>query len=422
MSRVLRLSLCLALLAVSWPAGAVERIVEIRVNQPVLPVLNPKASIDIGITDLRTQALPQQLGPTALPILPDAAVEQPVAAPEIAAVLPQARFGAPSADKNSIETSGPESAANAPDAAAGWVESSRRFDNAAKAPPAAVVLGAALPIAALGAAPLVHAFHAAAPFVNTLSYDAANVLSVAFPLPMAYDAFRRGNAKDFPLGRAILGAVGTLALGLVNATVLGKPLWGVMHAFIALGMLAPYVIGKSLEKRGGLKAYEPPQNLAGASRLRLLADKVLHDPAIRATAIAGAAMLALSAGLYAGAAAFVPAFLAAHLGAAAVAKLLLGIQIAKGALFVAVFAPDVAALVRGQPTHGFSRSFTTIYLGSVAAFTAWGFLQAAASPAGAIRDQYLIHGARNLAEAVASALSLFAISRAQARARSKKAA
>jgi hypothetical protein len=188
-----------------------------------------------------------------------------------------------------------------------------------------------------------------------------------------------------------------------------------MHAFIALGMLAPYVIGKILDKKGPIKAYQTPANLAQASRVRRLADRLIHDRALLGTAAAGLAMLAASAGLYAAAAAFIPALLAAHLSAAAVANLLLWIQIAKGALFISVFAPDVAALLRGQPTHGFSKAFTTIYLASVAAFTAWGFSQAAASPAGAIRDQYLIHGARNLAETVASALSLLAIHRAKSK-------
>lgn len=394
-------SLCAALLLASWPAAAIERLSEI----PRVPS-TPEAVVPQGPFDLRTPpnlALPQ-VGAVTAPLsveTPTLEVDGPApiavqptadvisAAPQIngpGSVLSPEKIG-----PNSSE--GPLPAEVSADAAAdptqGWVESSRRFDNAGKAPRTAVVLGGAAATVAAGAALAPH-LHALAPFLNAASYDAANILSVAFPLPDAYAAFRRGNAKGVPLRRAILGAVGTLSLGLINATVLGKPLWGVMHTFISLGILAPYIIGKTLESKGPMA----------------------RNKALLATAVVGALMLAASAGLYFGAAAVVPALLAAHMSAAAVAQLLFWLQVAKGAMFVSMFAPDIADLLRGKPTHGFSRTFTAIYLASVAAFTAWGFSQAAVSPAGPIREQYVVLGVRNLIESVASALSLVAIQRA----------
>lgn len=391
-SRWLRLTLCAGLLLFSWPAAAVEHIGEIgRTIATALPVPQTPLNVAPGL-ELTPAALFSIATAPTLPGLPVVAVD--AAPPSIdapaAAVLPQAaapNFGDIRAALPEAQNAQPS--ASVADAAAGYAGGARRFDGswARKAAiPAVVVAGAGA--AAFAAR---HSLHAFGPLANTISYDAANVLSVAFPLPETYGTFRKGNAQGFPIKRAVIGSVGTLALGLLNASVLGKPLWGTMHTFIALGMIAPYVIGKALEKRGG--------------------KPLSRGAAVAATAAVGAVMLALSAGLYAGAAALIPAYLAAHLSAAAVADLLLAVQIAKGALFVGAFAPDVADLIRGRPAKGFSKAFTSIYLASVAAFTLWGFLAAAQAPAGPIRDQYIVHGLRNLAETVASGLSLIALSR-----------
>ncbi|MBI3552258.1 MAG: hypothetical protein HY077_07050 [Elusimicrobia bacterium] len=398
MSRWLRLFLCAALLAISWPAAAVDRLAEVRKVPPGADLVVPPGPIDLKVS--------AGLGVPQIGVVAPLSVETGAAASAVEPItpviptVPQAEGPAPilSADRSEASPGIVESAGPAPDPTAGWVESARRFDKASKAPLLAPVLGAGVPALVVGSALALPHLHSLAPVLDVASYGVANGLSVAFPMPDIYSTFRRGHAGDLPLGRALLGAAGTLALGLVNATVLGKPMWGVMHAFIALGLLAPYVIGKSLAQRGSLS----------------------RNRALLATAGVGALMLGLSAGLYFGAAAFVPALLAAHLSAAAVAQLLLWLQLAKGAMFVAVFAPDVAALLRGQPTKGFSKLFTSIYLASVAAFTFWGFSQAAFAPAGPIREQYLVHGLRNLCEAVAAALSLAAIHRSAKAAKARR--
>lgn len=401
----MRLPLCAALLLASWPAAAIERLSEIpRIPATVEAVvpqvpLELKTPANLTLPQVNVVTTPAAVNtPVVDPGVPSVVSAQPsvTAVPATAQVSASgSAFSLEGDGSKSVDRSSPATAPAAVsddvvrDPTQGWVESAQRFDNAGNAPRAAVVLTGAAAAVAAGAAFAPHV-RGLAPFLNTASYDAANFLSVAFPLPDAYAAFRRGNAQGVPLHRAILGAAGTLSLGLINATVLGKPLWGIMHTFISMGLLAPYMIGRSRDQKGPMA----------------------RGKALLATAAVGALMLAASAGLYYAAAAFVPALLAAHLSAAAVAQLLLWLQVAKGAMFVAMFAPDVADLLRGKPTHGFSKTFTAIYLASVAAFTAWGFSQAAVSPAGPIRDQYVVLGVRNLIESVASALSLIAIQRA----------
>ena len=468
MTRLLRLTLCAALLAVSWPAAAVERAAEIRAVPPAalmapsvlsVPALPGGPRLGEGLAapaGLPGAALPPALAPATASAGPQAGASASARAQASQAVVPAASASSRPSARASAEAprpaepapvaASPSSAPAAPAAGAAgtagpaepgepqaaWTDGAARFDHAASSKRgsitpvssgAAPALRALAPAAALGALslPLVAAhahvsLSAMAPAMGGVGYDLANVLSVAFPLPEAYSAFRRGHAHGFPIVRALIGALGTVALGTVNAVVLGKPLWGVMHVFIGVGMVAPYVIGRILERRGPLAPYVPPQWAQKPSKLKALAHRLRRDRALLATVGVAAVMLAIAFGVYAAAAAFVPALLAAHLSAGAIADLLLGIQIAKGALFVAVFAPDVAALIKGQPTRGFSASFTTIYLASVAAFTLWGFSAAAMAAPGPIRDQYLVHGLRNLCETIASALSLWALYRARKKA------
>ena len=395
-----------------------------------LPVLQPLA----GVTNsLSAGVIARPAAEAKLPAEGARAVEAKAAAVVAASQVEASAHAATAAASRGATFAAKASAGpqpSAPDSQAGWGDGAKLFDGSGSvrsdvdapkvsgtgarvAAPAALFGALALPLAASHA----HlSLTAMAPALGSVGYDLANVLSVAFPLPEAYQAFRRGHAHGFPLARAILGAVGTIALGTINAVMLGKPLWGVMHVFIGLGMIAPYVIGRALEKRGPMH-YAPPQWAVKPTLRQSLGDRLRRDRAVLATAAVAAVMLALGIGVYAAAASFVPALLAAHLTASGVAALLLGIQIAKGALFVAVFAPDVAALARGKPTRGFSTAFTAIYLASVAAFTLWGFSAAAMTAAGPIRDQYLVAGVRNLFETVASALSLWALRRAARRAR-----
>lgn len=249
-----------------------------------------------------------------------------------------------------------------------------------------------------------------APTLGVASYAAANALSVAFPMPQVYRTYREGHARGFPVVRASLGAFGTILLGMVNAPMLDKPFWGAMHIFVGLGMLAPFFIGKLLEKKGsGPRTWLAPEGKKGLAKLWARAK---GDGAFARTLLAAAPLLAASAALYAAAAAVVPGLMA-QLTPAASDNVLLGLQLFKAALFMAVFAPDIVALIKGKEPKGFTMAFNLVFFASVASFTAWGFTAAAAEEAGPIRDQYLVLALRNLGESVASALSIAAILRAR---------
>lgn len=382
MRRFLAGLLSLALFCGSTPAMAASRLAA-----PKLPVA-PRVVLSAAIPTLPS-ALSAVPGPTFRnSVTPIAAA--PLVAQEPVAALAQLRAAEPT----------PQRAAE-PAAAA-------TFDGAAQKPQNDLAIaagGLALPVAGLGALSL-----------GDASYMAANGLSVAFPLPQVYKTYKQGHAREFPVVRAALGAFGTIALGLVNAPVLDKPFWGAMHIFVGLGMLAPYFIGKWLEKRNAPERKYIAPAAAKSSTARLAA-RLKGDGALGRALLTSVPLLAASAALYAGAAAFVPGALAAALTPAASDSLLLGLQLFKAALFVAVFAPDVVALVKGRPPKGFTLGFNLVFFASVAAFAAWGFTAASVEPSGPIKDQYLVLAWRNLGEAVAASLSLAAIGRAYLKSR-----
>lgn len=331
-----------------------------------------------------------------------------------AGVQPLENAGRTDASAAALAASQVPAAASGSERGEAWSAGAGLFDGW-RARGAEGLLGAAA-VSAVAPSAVSGVAHAAAlaPAALSVSYIVANVSSVVFPLPETYAAFRSGHAEEFPFWRAALGGAGALALGLVNAVVLDKPLWGVMHAFIGLGMIAPYFIGRWLRRRGELgPAYAAPGAAEAWSTARVWAHRLRHDAALRATLWTGAGMLAASAALYVASAAAVPAWLTAHLAAQTIADLLLGIQIAKGLMFIVVFAPDIVALARGQAVRGFSVAFTATFFVSVAAFTVWGFAAALLADPGPLREQYLVHGLRNLGEMVASGLSLLALLRAR---------
>jgi hypothetical protein len=452
MMRGLRLLLGVSLLLCSWPAAAVERAVEVRAAPPAA-VLAPAALGGLSLPELRAlgtgvsggaalsapavPALPSAqapagataAGPASISFTPGgpASAPVPIAASRLQAgprgpnqatdqhapgPVDHLKAGLPSAADQPGSSAAGEAARGSVDpraqASAAAESADAAFDGASKRPAAVRALPAAVPAAAFGAAflPLAaaHAHHAASVLVPALgqgSYLVGNALSAAMPLPDIYRALDRSRPGPPPV-RTLLGAAASMALGVVNATVLGQPLWGVIHVFVGLGMIAPLVLRRLPARAGPGRAYVAPQGLTLVSRV---SNRLAHDATLRRTLAWGLALGAAAAAIYALSAAAVPALLAAHLSRGAIAAVLLVLQIAKGALFGALFAIDAAALARGRGTNGFSKAFTAIFLASSLAYAAWGFILAGLSPAGTPRDQHLINGLRNLLTALASAAS-----------------
>jgi uncharacterized protein with PQ loop repeat len=163
-----------------------------------------------------------------------------------------------------------------------------------------------------------------------------------FPLVQIYETFQ---GKSTPKARAIIGAAASLGLGLISAPILHNALWGFQNIFGGITLLVPLLIG----------------GLAGRMR----------GNGLKETALISAAAAVLSAGLYFAVAATLPGLLAAAFSAAAVAKIVLGVQIATSSMFMWMYLPEVIRVLRGRPTDGFSQGFTLVYLISATASMVW---------------------------------------------------
>ncbi|MFI5360799.1 MAG: hypothetical protein ACHQ49_02420 [Elusimicrobiota bacterium] len=208
-------------------------------------------------------------------------------------------------------------------------------------------------IAAAVPAVLAIGLHAAAPTVlhltaahwhsiSNVGYVIGNAGSSIFPLFEIYEALRGKKAPKF---RAILGAVASLALGLINAPVLHKTFWGLQNVFGGVTLLVPLLIA------------------ARSGRVR--------GRGFRETGWIATGAVAVAAVLTIAAAAAVPSLLAALFTAAAVGKITLGIQIATSAMFLWMFLPDAVKALRGRAAGGFSRGFSLMFLVSSLGFMLW---------------------------------------------------
>jgi hypothetical protein len=252
--------------------------------------------------------------------------------------------------------------------------------------------GAAAGLAFMG---LRHAFSGAATQVplwtkaldvlGAAGYYAGNGLAFVFAVPQIFKTFEDGNHGATPVKRALLGTGASLALGLISAPLAGQLFWGLQNIFGALTIVAPLLIGKVLERRG--------IQLSGKA-------------AAAATAAVCAAALAVSFGLYAAAAAVLPAFLPILLGKAAISALTVGIQVATGAAFLFLFAPDIAAILKGRTPKGFTPFFSLLFSVSSFGFIVWALQQAISAPAGSSgRVQFIIYTVQNAIYTAAAMLS-----------------
>ncbi|MBI5241795.1 MAG: hypothetical protein HY926_15085 [Elusimicrobia bacterium] len=157
------------------------------------------------------------------------------------------------------------------------------------------------------------------------------------------------------------------------------------NVFGGLTLLAPLAIGKLLAKSG--------VQLSGAG-------------AMAATAAACAALLAVSFGLYAAAAALVPAVLPVLLGKAGISALTLAIQVATGAAFLALFTPDIGAILKKKAPEGFTPFFSLLFAVASIGFIAWTLQKAVAAPLNSPEQvRYIIYAAQNVVYAVVAMLS-----------------
>ena len=163
-----------------------------------------------------------------------------------------------------------------------------------------------------------------------------NALAFVFPIPEVFKAIKGGKVA-VPAWRAGILVSASLALGLVNATVAGMPLWGIQNIFAATVMLLAWPAARWGKKAAGDAGHSPKKSAT-------------------ATAVNVAGALAVAAAMYFAAAAVVPAAIAAVFGAAAVANVTLGIMALTGAAFFLLFLPDIISIARGRAPQGFTGS------------------------------------------------------------------
>lgn len=222
-------------------------------------------------------------------------------------------------------------------------------------------------------------------FLGSAGYYIGNALAFVFAVPQILKTFQDGNNGATPVKRALLGMGASLALGLISAPLAGQLFWGLQNLFGALTIAAPLLIGKVLAHHG--------VKLSGAG-------------AWAATAATCAALLAVSFGLYAAAATVLPAFLPVLLGKAGLAALKVGIQVVTGAAFLFLFAPDIADILKGRPTKGFTPFLNLMFSAASFGFIAWAMQKAVAAPGGsADRLQFAIYAVQNAVYAVVAWLS-----------------
>jgi hypothetical protein len=221
--------------------------------------------------------------------------------------------------------------------------------------------------------------------LGAAGYYVGNGLAFVFAVPQILKTFQDGNHGATPVKRALLGVAANLALGLISAPLAGQLFWGLQNIFGALTLAAPLLIGKVLACYG--------VKLSGAG-------------AWAATAATCAALLAVSVGLYAAVAAALPALLPVLLGKAGLAALKVGIQVATGAAFLFLFAPDIADILKGRPTKGFTPFLNLMFSAASFGFIAWALQKAVAAPGGSSeRLQFSIYAIQNAVYAVVAWLS-----------------
>ncbi|MBI5595911.1 MAG: hypothetical protein HY928_07470 [Elusimicrobia bacterium] len=224
-------------------------------------------------------------------------------------------------------------------------------------------------------------------------YLVGNALAFVFALPQINKTFRDGGAKGTPVWRAVVGASASLALGLVSAPLAGQWFWGVQNIFGGLALLAPLMISPLLARRG--RGFSPWAS-AGL------------------TGLVSTALFVPSVALYEAALHVVPALLTGMLGAAGLAHLALGLQIATGAMFFLLFTPDIVDIVKGRTPKGFTSLFSFLFFAASIGFVAWTAQMASAAPAGSSeRAQFIVYALQNAAYAVVSFLSWLYIRRAE---------
>ena len=129
--------------------------------------------------------------------------------------------------------------------------------------PAAVAPSAIAPaaVAPAAVAPAADALATAGSVIGQGAYWLGNALAFLFPVTEIYKAVKTGRVET-PRWRAGVLITANLALGLVNATVAGMPLWGVQNVFvrvrIASNFARPITSANSASSAGlVIKAMEP---------------------------------------------------------------------------------------------------------------------------------------------------------------------
>jgi len=225
-------------------------------------------------------------------------------------------------------------------------------------------------------------------YLGQAGYWMGNALAFVFPIPEVYKAISGGKVA-VPAWRAGILVSASLALGLVNATVAGMPLWGIQNIFAASVMLLAWPAarwGKSAAKG------DP----AGPGKKKSMA----------ATVVTVGVALALAAGGYYAAAAVVPAALALTFGAASIGGITLGIMATTGGAFFLLFLPDIISIVRGKAPHGFTPGFSLMFLLASLGFVVWtGHLAWIAEAGSPQRAQFGLYAALNAAYVLVSGAS-----------------
>ncbi|MBI5881929.1 MAG: hypothetical protein HZB91_02360 [Elusimicrobia bacterium] len=241
------------------------------------------------------------------------------------------------------------------------------------------------------------------PFLGQAGYAVGNVLGAIFSLPQVYKTFEDGNSKGTPMWRAAVLAAANLALGVVSATVANQWLWGVQNIFAAVTILTVIPIGAMLSKQARSRA--PPAAAASQER-RGRFQAITGNHALLATLAVAAVGAGLSFGIYYAALATVPAMLAHLLGAAGVAKLVLGIQAVTGGMYFLLFLPDILSILRGKAPNGFTPGVSLSFFAASLGFILWTGQTVLETPSGTPKhQQFLIYLALNIAYAVVSLAS-----------------
>ena len=139
-------------------------------------------------------------------------------------------------------------------------------------------------------------------------------------------------------------------LGLINAPLAERMLWGLQNIFSGLALFAPLALQFVRVRRSeGLSA----------------------RGAIAATLVVAVALLAVSAALYLAAAAGLPAVVAAVFAPSAIPWLTLGTQLAASVMLLSIFVPDIIAVAKGRAPEGFTSMVSLLFFAAMASFIIW---------------------------------------------------